>query len=258
MLHVQHKTITHGVTSRMLRAGNGDPVLFLHGGEGLTGWLDYLDRLAFNYDVLAPEHPGFGKSERPAWTPSIADLARYYKTFCANLGQVNLIGSSLGGWLASRLAILAPEAISSLTLIAPAGMRGHTTDNGSGRLPTRAQRLQQLFSDQSFVERLLAQDPHDIMKIESANSKTCELLCGPEHYDPTLEKTLEGLECPTLILWGEDDNFISVEQAKLWDSAIAGAEVQVLSRCGHFPHVELPDEAARLTKAFLERATAMA
>jgi pimeloyl-ACP methyl ester carboxylesterase len=255
MLYVQHKTMVHGVASRMLRGGEGDTVLFLHGAGGLTGWLDYFDRLAQRYEVLAPEHPGFGKSERPDWIGSVADLTRYYRTFCAGLGQVHLIGSSLGGWLASQLAMLAPEAIRSLTLIAPAGMRARPVGSGPGALHSRVERLLRFYYDHSLVERVLAQDPPDIQKIESGNYKTAELLGGPGFYDPTLEQALQGVTCPTLVVWGEEDRVVSVEQAKLWSNAIHGAEVRIFPACGHLPHVEFSDATARLTEAFIHRTT---
>lgn len=257
MLYVHHKTMVHGVESRMLRGGTGDEVLFLHGAGGMTGWLDYFDKLAHSYDVLAPEHPGFGKNERPEWIASVTDLARYYTTFCASLGGIHLVGSSLGGWLASRLAMQVPQAIRSLTLIAPAGMRARATGSGPGAWPSRAERLRRYYFDQSFVERVLAQDPHDIQKIESGNLKTSELLGGPGFYDPTLELELGKVSCPTLILWGEEDRVVSVELAKRWSDAIAGAEVHVFPRCGHLPHVEMSDAAASLTEAFIERTTSL-
>jgi pimeloyl-ACP methyl ester carboxylesterase len=253
MLYVQHKTTVHGVESRMLRGGTGDTVLFLHGAGGLSGWLDYFDRLAHRFDVLAPEHPGFGKNERPEWITSVADLARYYKTFCAGLGRIHLIGSSMGGWLASELAMQVPEAIRSLTLIAPAGMRARAPGSGPGALPSRAERLRRFYFDQSFVDRVLAQDPHDIQKIEAGNYATTELLGGPGFHDPSLQESLGRLNCPTLVLWGEEDRVVSVAQAKLWSDAVAGAEVHVFSRCGHLPHVEMSEAAASLTQAFIQR-----
>jgi pimeloyl-ACP methyl ester carboxylesterase len=245
--------MVHGITSRMLRGGSGEVILFLHGAGGLTGWLDYFDRLAQRYDVVAPEHPGFGMSERPDWIRSVDDLARYYKTFCAGLGQVHLIGSSLGGWLASKLAMLAPEAVRSLTLIAPAGMRARSAGSGPGALPSRVERLRRFYYNQSFVERVLAQDPPDIQKIETGNYITSELLGGPGFCDPTMEQALRALRCPTLVLWGEEDRVVSVEQAKLWGDAISGAEIHVLPNCGHLPHVELSAATARLTDSFIRK-----
>ena len=62
----------------MLRGGSGPPLIFLHGASGHVGWLPFLDRLSRSFDVIAPEHPGFGQSDDPAWLESVGDLACFY------------------------------------------------------------------------------------------------------------------------------------------------------------------------------------
>src|SRR5262249_5551995 len=63
------------------RSGAGQPVLFLHGAGGLPGWQPFLERLAERYDVLAPDHPGYGQSEAPPWLEDVSDLAQFYLEF---------------------------------------------------------------------------------------------------------------------------------------------------------------------------------
>jgi pimeloyl-ACP methyl ester carboxylesterase len=258
MLYVEDKKMVHGVMSRLLRGGEGDTVVFLHGAGGLPRWLEYFDKVACCNEVLVPEHPGFGKSERPEWIASVADLARYYQAFIANLGKIHLIGSSLGGWLASELAVLAPEAIRSLTLIGPVGMRALSDGSGLGAPSTRAERLQRLYFDPSFVELILAQDPLDIDEIESRNWTTAGLLGGQGFYDSGLEKRLEKISCPTQVFWGEEDCIVPVAQAEVWRNAIVGAKMHVFPRCGHLPHVERSDDVAALTEAFFQQSSSPA
>jgi hypothetical protein len=64
-----------------MRGGAGQPVLFLHGGGGLPSWLPFLAQLAEKFDLLVPEHPGFGQSEMPDWLDSVSDLANFYLIF---------------------------------------------------------------------------------------------------------------------------------------------------------------------------------
>ena len=92
---------------RLLRGGKGTPLVYLHGAAGLPGWLPFFERLSESFDVLVPEHPGFGTSDNPAWMRNIADMAMYYLDFLDGLGseRVHLVGHSLGGWIAAEVAV---------------------------------------------------------------------------------------------------------------------------------------------------------
>ena len=92
---------------RLMRGGTGAPLLFLHGGGGAGIWLPSMAALAKKFDVIAPEHPGFGASDTPPWLDNVADLAYFYLDFLEQLDLrgVHLVGSSLGGWIAAELAV---------------------------------------------------------------------------------------------------------------------------------------------------------
>src|SRR5256885_12674725 len=81
-------------------------------------------RLAKKFDLIGPEHPGFGASDTPAWLDTIGDLANFYLDFLdqLDLRGVHLVGSSLGGWIAADLAVRNPTRLASLTLIGAAGI----------------------------------------------------------------------------------------------------------------------------------------
>src|SRR5208282_4052770 len=89
-----------GCKVNLRRAGRGEPLLFLHGAQGVPGWLPFMAALARRFEVIVPEHPGFGSSDTPDWLDNVADLAFFYLDFMAALGlkRVNLVGTSLGGW----------------------------------------------------------------------------------------------------------------------------------------------------------------
>ena len=92
-----------GVTINLHRAGHGPTVLFLHGAGGVPQWLPFFDMLAESYELLVPEHPGFGGSDDPPWIRSMPDLAMFYLDLLEEVGldRIHLIGNSLGGWLAA-------------------------------------------------------------------------------------------------------------------------------------------------------------
>jgi len=60
---------------RMFTAGDGPPLIFLHGAGGIERWLPFFDLLAARYTVMVPEHPGFGGSDNPAFIRSVDDVA---------------------------------------------------------------------------------------------------------------------------------------------------------------------------------------
>src|SRR5262249_25196008 len=106
---------------RLMRGGAGNGMLMLHGAGGAGSWLPFMARLATRFDVIVPEHPGFGESDTPAWLDTIADLANFYLDFldALDLDGVHLLGHSLGGWVASELAARNTTRPASLPLSAP-------------------------------------------------------------------------------------------------------------------------------------------
>ena len=125
------------VLIRLHRAGRGPTVLFLHGAGGVPQWLPFFDALAQRYELLVPEHPGFGGSADPPWIRSMADLAMFYLDLVeeAGLDRVHLIGNSLGGWLAAEILILTARGLrawSSWRRPASASKAFHAATTSSG------------------------------------------------------------------------------------------------------------------------------
>src|SRR5947208_5415704 len=92
---------------RLMRGGSGAPLVFLHGGGGIGIWLPSMTRLARKFDVIAPEHPGFGESDTPVWLDSVGDLANFYLDFLdkLDLRRVPVVGSYPGGSSVPDLAV---------------------------------------------------------------------------------------------------------------------------------------------------------
>src|SRR6185312_13309754 len=104
--HTRKESFADGLTIRVDEGGAGHPILILHGGGGLqtvAGIAAGLDRA----HVLVPTHPGFEGEPRPEWFDGIDDLAFAYLELLErfNLRDVLVIGSSVGGWIASEMAL---------------------------------------------------------------------------------------------------------------------------------------------------------
>jgi len=79
-----------GVAIKLYRAGRGPTVLFLHGAGGVPQWLPFFEALAERYELLVPEHPGFGGSDDPPWIHSMPDLAMFYLDLLEETGLDHL------------------------------------------------------------------------------------------------------------------------------------------------------------------------
>ena len=124
MAFVRHTIDINGCKLSFARAGEGVPLLYLHGTDGLAEWPAILDTLAERFDVIVPDHPGFGASEAPAWIDEVSDVAYCYLDAIEALGlsSAHVVGQSLGGWIALEMAVRSTHRLRSLTLISAAGI----------------------------------------------------------------------------------------------------------------------------------------
>src|ERR1700756_4205742 len=107
-----------GVSLEVSLAGEGRPLLFLHGGDYFAQNQEFLDLLARRWRVLIPRHPGFGRSERPDGFRTVHDLAYLYLDLIErqDLEKVTLAGSSFGGWIALEMCVRSVANIARLAL----------------------------------------------------------------------------------------------------------------------------------------------
>ena len=146
-----------GCRIRLMRGGAGEPLLYLHGASG-ANWLPFLQTLAKKFDVIAPEHPGFGESDTPAWLDNIHDLAYFYLDLIESLqvSGVHLVGNSLGGWVVAELAVRSTQRLASLTLAGSAGLYVAGVAQVDSYMISEEQRLTAFFHDQSKAKEMIA------------------------------------------------------------------------------------------------------
>jgi pimeloyl-ACP methyl ester carboxylesterase len=242
---------------RVLRGGKGAPLLFLHDFTGAAGWLPLFDRLAERFEVIAPEHPGYGGGEPPPWLDRITDLANFYLDALAKLElrRVHLVGASLGGWIAAELATRNTSRLASLTLIDPLGLYVPGVAGIDPFVTNDEQSIRDLFSDREAADRvakrLLAPENEDAYL--KNKMVTATLAWQPRLHDPQLAKWLHRVDVPTLIVWGEEDRLLPKAYAAAWSGAIPGARSAMIPRAGHLPHLERPEELAAIVSEFAAR-----
>jgi pimeloyl-ACP methyl ester carboxylesterase len=251
----EYRHTVRDISVRMWRDGQGRALLFLHGAAGIPGWLPFFAQLAARHEVIVPEHPGFGNSDNPAWIRNVGDVAMYYLDFLDELNaqHVHLVGHSLGGWIAAELAVRNSARLATLTLVAPAGIRLKGVPIGDNFIWSPEETARNLFHDQSFAEKMLAQVPSEEEADRQLTNRFMAAKLGwePRWFNPSLERWLHRIKMPTLVLWGADDKFLPSRYAELWGERVPGAKVELIPQCGHLPHIEKADMTAEKILGFL-------
>ena len=232
-----------GCKVHLRRGGKGDPLLFLHGASGAPVIMPFMEKLAQRFDVLIPEHPGYGKSDEPEWLENIHDIAYFYLDFLKqlNLKNVTVVGSSMGGWIAMEMAVRDTSRLKSLVLSSPAGIAAPGVRAADIFLMAPEEMVRNLFVDQKLAEARLAQ-PEDIDVSLKNRHTTARLAWEPRLHDPYLPKWLHRIAVPMKILWGRQDRILPVAFVDVYRKLLPKAEISILENCGHLPHAEKPDE----------------
>ena len=248
-----------GAKIQVVKGGSGDPLLLLHGEMGYPGWLRFHDALAENNSIIAPTHPGFGTTPRLDWVMNMRDLAGWYLEAIDDLGlgRVNLMGSSLGGWLAAEMATMAPDMFNKLALVAPAGVRPPTGEIFDMFLVVAKEFIETSILDHDATPEFQAvcpdePTPEQAEAWEVAREEAARLSWRPYMYYPALPNLLSRLKrLPTLIVWGRQDPIIPLSAGELYQQSIPGSRLEVIDNCGHVPEVERTDELVRIVGGFL-------
>jgi len=224
------------------RGGKGSPVVFLHGASGAPVVLPFMEKLATRFDVLVPDHPGYGQSDEPEWLENIHDVAYFYLDFlqALKLEKALVIGSSMGGWMAMEMAVRNTARIGSLVLVSPAGVFAEGAQPADIFLLPQEEMVRKLFHDRKLAEQRLAmpETPQSIDLGLKNRHTTARLAWEPRLHDPFLPKWLHRIDVPTSIVWGAQDQILPVATAHELKRRIPKAELNIFDDCGHLPQVE--------------------
>jgi len=248
-----------GITVELRRDGSGAPLLVIHGELGVPGWLESFAQLAERYDVIVPSLPGYGRSARPDWIMSVHDLAAWITWFARDLDlgtPVNVIGCSLGWWVAAEIATVAPQFFNKLVIVGAMGIKPKQGEIFDYFLESGLTGLRRAFhrpEQSSEFMRYWGKEwtPEEADLVEQHREMTCRLAWRPYMHSLTLRHLLPGAVTPTLLVWGREDAITPLECGEIYRTAIPRSQLAVIENCGHVPEMEKPAEFARLVGDFL-------
>jgi pimeloyl-ACP methyl ester carboxylesterase len=250
--------VVSGITIETVDRGSGRAILFLHPGIGLDPASPFIDKFVAQARVIAPTHPGFGRSEQPKSFNAVDDLAYFYLDLLdqLDLREVALVGVSLGGWIAAEIAIKSTARLSHLVLANAVGIKvgDRETRDIADIFAIADKEFNTLaYCDPNVAARDYKAMPEaDVLAAARNREATARYAWSPYMHDPKLKTRLHRIRIPTLILWGEADRILSEPYGRAYCAAIPGARFETVAHAGHFPHIEQPDEFARRVLAFVE------
>ena len=261
----EHFETIAGCKTQFLRGGKGPTVLFLHGGGGAGVWLPFFKSLSENYDVIVPEHPGFGRSDTPPWLDNVGDEANFYFDFIKKLGlkDIHLIGNSLGGRIALQMATDQPDRITRMVLMGTPGV-GMTPTEGLAALRAYEPSHDAM---RALLRNYFAVDPamitDDLVKIryeasidDGAYEAYRAMFFDPRHTGSDLgitENEVRAITTPTLLIHGREDKVVALQVSVTMLGLLPNADLHVFSACGHWTQVERADEFSAVVTDYLGR-----
>ena len=235
-----------GADLTFIKGGTGRPLLVLHEELGHPGWLRWHSALAQSHTLYIPIHPGFNNSPRVEWVSGVRDLAGFYSRMLRDMGlsPIDVIGFSLGGWIAAEMAANYASQFRRMVLVAPVGIRpseGEIMDlfvvtarvylDASVHDPANTPEFATLYGGEAT--------PEQFETWEDARAQSSRLAWQPYMYNPSLGPLLEGVSgLPTLVVWGREDKIVPVSAGQTYNRSIVGSELAMFEECGHRPEIE--------------------
>jgi pimeloyl-ACP methyl ester carboxylesterase len=244
-----------GVSLEALVHGEGRSLVFLHGIDYFAQQIPFLYRLAERFQVIAPRHPGFGNTARPAWMRSVADIAYLYLDLLDRLAldDAILIGSSFGGWLALEIAVRSTARLSGLVLIDPLGLKFGGRDDVEITdiyALSAEEAVKHTFADPAKAPNYGALD--DAAVEEVARDREAAVLYGwrPFMHNPSLRHWLHRVKIPALVVWGIEDRIVAPAYGAHLTQRLQRATFAPILGAGHYPQIEQPEKVAAAIETF--------
>jgi pimeloyl-ACP methyl ester carboxylesterase len=253
----RHDTLTldGGRKQVVVRTGDGPPLVWLHGLNGIEVDDPVVAALSANHSVLAPLAPGFEDLDELGDIRDIHDLALHYDDVleAAGLDAVPLVGHSFGAMIAAEIAAHFPRRASQLVLLAPLGLWNDEYPVADLFAIPAAEMPSLLYANQDLAKQAVTPDPRgdveQLIKLVRGMTTVARFLWPIP--DRGLARRLHRVRAPTLIVHGERDVFVPAQYAHDFAEQLPQAEARIVDDAGHMLTVEAPDKVISAIEHFL-------
>lgn len=244
--------------------GQGPPLLLLHGVGGTHEmWLPLIPELARSYRVIAGDHRGHGRSAKPGGTYTVRLFTDDWAQAMDALGieRAHLLGLSMGGAIAMRMAVEHPSRVRSLILVDTwayphpdfvAMLRKRLQALGAGDLEAYAEAaIPQVHSPAFIAANPRAMDEYRarVAQLDPASARAAIQAC----IDHDMQGACARIKAPTLVLVGSLDTLTPPYHSEYLARGIPGATLSVIEGSGHAPNREMPQRFLQVVREFLGR-----
>jgi pimeloyl-ACP methyl ester carboxylesterase len=250
--------VVEGMRIDLIERGKGKPLLFLHAENGIEPAHAAIEELAKSARVVAPTHPGFGRSDVPKGMHTVDDLSYFYLDLLDqfDLRDVTLVGVAFGAWIAAEIAVKSTARLSRLVMANAVGIKvgdRETRDIADIFALIESEYLEIAYCDPNAARRdYKSMPPAEVVAAARAREATARFAWSPYFHNPRLKSRLHRIRIPTLFLWGAHDRMVGEAYGRAYCAMIAGARFETIERAGHFPHQEQPKVFARKVLEFTE------
>ena len=264
MVTIQDRTLSvwrGQIQSRVRIAGQGPPLVFLHGATGLH-WDDFLDDLSQTHTVYAPEHPGTTPGDPDAIKPldDLWDLVLYYYELFEGLELESpaVVGHSFGGMVAAEIAATDPKRVGKLVLLCPLGLWRDDAPVKNAMSMAPDDLVKELFYEPEgpVAKRVLAEPEDPEERLTARIQNTWNLGCTGKFTwpipDKGLKKRMHRIQAPTLVIWGQQDGIAPAIYAQEFTGRISGSRSVIVERASHIPQLEQLATVSQAVQEFLK------
>jgi pimeloyl-ACP methyl ester carboxylesterase len=248
--------VVNGIRIDFIERGSGRPLLFLHAENGIEPAAAAIEELAKSARVMAPTHPGYGRSELPKGMRTIDDLSYFYLDLLdqLDLRDLTVVGVGLGAWIAAEIAVKTTARMSRLVMANAVGVKvsdRETRDIADIFALTDPEYLDIVYCNPEAARRDYKALPDgEVLAAARAREATARFAWNPYFHNPRLKSRLHRIRIPTLFLWGTHDRMLSEAYGRAYCEMIPGARFESIERAGHFPDQEQPKIFAEKVMAF--------
>jgi pimeloyl-ACP methyl ester carboxylesterase len=261
-----------GIKTRICETGEGAPLILIHGFMGtFCDWRLNIPELARHFAIKAFDLPGFGYSDKPIGFPyTTGGYASFLIALLdkLNIEKATLAGNSLGGQIALMACLKYPGRVSSLILIDSGGYPGCVKFPLFKllKIPALGEVLMSMASplsvryvlghvlkDKSSIKDDVVAYYYNVFKTANAKKVPPTVIRNVAIDEIEITGRLNEINCPTLILWGADDEVIPINYARMFNRSIANSDLLIIDNAGHLPQVDKPEIVNRAILDFLKK-----